>query len=243
MKRNGYTIAEAIITMGIVGIVAALVIPAFVASYRKQAYASSLSKAVANLENALTTTIMRDGANDLFSTKAWKGTSEDFAKNLNLAFEKAVITQKTITPDESEESEGSEEEGSSGEGETPDETPVTETIHEITLKNGVVYQIKVQTSDDDAKTEVDVSKSGTNLMSKAGSLTIDVNGNAKPNTIGRDQFEYIIGADGHLYPLYSRDWAVYSGETYKSPETKCVDEKDLNYCGAYLRLNGYKMDY
>lgn len=206
MKRNGYTIAEAIITMGIVGIVAALVIPAFVASYRKQAYASSLSKAVANLENALTTTIMRDGANDLFSTKAWKGTSEDFAKNLNLAFEKAVI-------------------------------------NEIVLKNGVVYQIKVQTSDDEAKTEVDISKSGTNLMSKAGSLTIDVNGNAKPNTIGRDQFEYIIGADGHLYPLYSRDWAVYSGETYKSPETKCVDEKDLNYCGAYLRLNGYKMDY
>lgn len=209
MKRNGYTIAEAIVTMGIVGIVAALVIPTFVSSYRKQTYASSLSKAVANLENALTTTIMHDGVNDLFATKAWMGKSEDFAKNLNLSYEKTTGADNI----------------------------------EIQLKSGVVYTIKLQKSDDDAKTEVEVSKSGTNLMSKAGSVTLDVNGNAKPNTIGRDQFEYIIGADGHLYPLYSNDWAVYSGETYTSPETKCVKDKDMNYCGAYLRLNGYKMDY
>lgn len=211
MKRNGYTIAEAIITLAIIGVVAALTIPAFIANYRKQTYASSLSNAVANFENAMTTTIMQDGVAELFETKAWKADDdENFMKNLKLAYDAFSFSDDEYT---------------------------------IRLKNGTVYTLTIQDSDANAKTEVEVLNAGTNLVAKAGDLIIDVNGNSSPNTTGRDQFEYIVGNDGHLYPLYSKDWAVYTNGIYSEPKTQCVDEKDMDYCGAYLRLNGYKMDY
>ncbi len=210
MKRKGYTIAEVIITLAIIGVVAALTIPPFVTNYRKQSYATSLSKAVANFENAMTTTMMRDGVNDLFSTNAWKASAANFSNNLNFAIKSSSVSGSTKI---------------------------------ISLKNGAVYRITTQNSDGNAKKELEVLNAGTNMTAKAGEVTIDINGDAKPNTIGRDQFKYLIGSDGILYPLYSKDWAVYTGKTYSEPKTECVNNKKLDYCGAYLQLNGYKMDY
>lgn len=211
MKRNGYTIAETIITLAIIGVVATLTLPTLATNYKKQAYASSLSTAIANFENAMTTTIMQDGVAELFETKAWKATDDkNFMKNLKLAYDTFSFSDDEYI---------------------------------IRLKNGTVYTLTIQDSDANAKTEVEVLNAGTNLMAKAGELTIDVNGATKPNIIGRDQFKYLIGSDGILYPLYSKDWAVYTGKTYSEPRTECVDNKKLDYCGAYLQLNGYKMDY
>ena len=53
MKRKAYTIAEAMVTMAIIGIVASLTIPTFVAAYRKHVYANSLATAVANFETGM----------------------------------------------------------------------------------------------------------------------------------------------------------------------------------------------
>lgn len=213
MKRQGYTIAETVITIAIIGIVAALTIPTFISSYRKHSYASSLSNAVATFENAMTTAIMRDGVTELFGTNAWRADdSDNFIRNLRIAYD-------TFNYDN------------------------TNRIYTIRLKNGTTYSLQIQNSDDNAKTELEVINAGTNLMARAGDLTIDVNGDSAPNIIGRDIFEYIVGNDGHLYPLHSNDWAVYTGSEYHSPRSRCVTNHDLDYCGAYLQLNDYQMDY
>ena len=44
MKRSGFTLAEVLITLGIIGVVAALTIPNLIAGYEKQVTISKLQK-------------------------------------------------------------------------------------------------------------------------------------------------------------------------------------------------------
>ena len=71
MKKSGYTVAEAIITMAIIGVVASLTIPTFISSYKKNTYANTLSSAVSDFENAMQMIMVKDGVDDLLDTKAW----------------------------------------------------------------------------------------------------------------------------------------------------------------------------
>ena len=59
MKKSGFTLAEVLITLGIIGVVAALTAPALVMSSRNEANAAKLSVSISNLENAFTNMIIR----------------------------------------------------------------------------------------------------------------------------------------------------------------------------------------
>ena len=59
MKKQGFTLAEVLITLGIVGVVAALTAPALVMSSRNEANAARLSTVVSNMENAFQTAIAK----------------------------------------------------------------------------------------------------------------------------------------------------------------------------------------
>ena len=81
------------------------------------------------------------------------------------------------------------------------------------------------------------------MQNVAARVLIDVNGDSLPNIIGRDLFWYELGTDGRLYPHYGKDFCAFSGNSCGVPKTKCAIEKDGEYCSAYLKENGYKMDY
>lgn len=52
-KRKGFTLAEVLITLGIIGIVAAMTIPTLMANYQKTQYVTGLKKAYAQMTEAL----------------------------------------------------------------------------------------------------------------------------------------------------------------------------------------------
>lgn len=56
-KRNAFTLAEVLITLGIIGIVAAMTLPIIVEDYRKKATAEALRKSYAELNQVLTMAI------------------------------------------------------------------------------------------------------------------------------------------------------------------------------------------
>ena len=60
MKR-GFTLSEVLITLAIIGIVAALTIPSVISNYQQQEFKTGLKKAVSVLNEAIQTNIAQDG--------------------------------------------------------------------------------------------------------------------------------------------------------------------------------------
>ena len=61
MKQKGFTLAEVLITLAIIGIVAALTIPSVISNYQQQEFKTGLKKAVSVLNEAIQTNIAQDG--------------------------------------------------------------------------------------------------------------------------------------------------------------------------------------
>ena len=59
--RHGFTLAEVLITLMIIGIVAALTIPSVISNYQQQEFKTGLKKAVSVLNEAIQTNIAQDG--------------------------------------------------------------------------------------------------------------------------------------------------------------------------------------
>ena len=247
MRKIGFTIAESLITLAIIGIVATLILPVFTSKYRKQVYSASLSSAVSNFDNAMSLLMTNECVDSLLNTKAWNSIYSDGEYSLDATSDavkiKAFMSEISKT--------------------LPINGYTTDTAYYKTLaaptssitvsfgapvrfkaKSGVEYMIYiVDVKKSNEKSESDIVAQGGNYTNQAAEVYIDINGEASPNVIGRDYFRFELGTDGHLYPYGGLDWYVYNNKTYESPKTKCVNDKNGYYCAAYLAEDGYKMDY
>ena len=61
MKQKGFTLAEVLITLAIIGVVAALTIPSVISNYQQMEFKTGLKKAVSVLNEAIQTNIAQDG--------------------------------------------------------------------------------------------------------------------------------------------------------------------------------------
>ena len=247
MKKSGYTVAEAIITMAIIGVVASLTIPTFISSYKKNTYANTLSSAVSDFENAMQMIMVKDGVDDLLDTKAWNaiksGTSYSLSnQTADGTIDKFKINISKTLPIDSYDKTLIKYSPLSNPNAAANLTygnPVR-----LKTKKGIDYMIEVtNASKANAKKEIEIMTAGYNYQNRAGFLCIDVNGAKEPNIQGRDWFRFELGTDGKLYPYGGKDCSLYRGEGYASPKAQCVTNKDGHYCAAYLMENGYKMDY
>lgn len=246
MKRKGFTVAEILITLGIIGVAAMLTIPTFVSDYRKKNYAITLSTAVSNLETALTTMIARENADDLLDTEAWQelknGNNYTLNSNSNDDVIEGFVNRFSRTmPVLSRDADAFSFKDLS----TPNGfNQVNGRFVRLKSKTGVEYNILVDNvSKANARREIDTLNARSNYQNKAAELYIDINGDNQPNLLGRDVFHYDIGVDGRLYPFGSREYCFYNDVIYQDVENMCVQQRSGNFCAAYLMENGYNMDY
>lgn len=269
MIKKGFTLAELLITMGIIGVVAALVAPGLIINNINAANASKLSSTISDFENALTTSIVKEQVDTIYDTEAWnKGgslssTSSDsymnsFAGELgkytyvvpNTKNKKPSTFYKTAyslaaSGDKGSAHSFSSSFGSNGAG--------------FNLKNGAViflHLAQLDDSDEADKKADEIAMEGGSLTRTAGQVLIDVNGQSAPNTIGRDIFGFEIGSDGILYPIGGRDYAIFKSKTASwstddiwknsSSKTACTDstKADSGFgCTARLIEDGFKVTY
>ena len=62
--KKGFTLAEVLITLGIIGVVAALTLPSLVVKYKEKQYVTALKKAVSILDNAYRLAIFENGGDN-----------------------------------------------------------------------------------------------------------------------------------------------------------------------------------
>ena len=84
--NEGFTLAEVLITLGIIGIVAAMTLPAVIADSRKEATAAKVKKFYNTINNALQFAIAEYGDVEL-----WMGEPKNFTYEENVEFAKRYI--------------------------------------------------------------------------------------------------------------------------------------------------------
>lgn len=218
--NKGFTLAEVLITLGIIGVVVALTLPALINEYKKQEYVARLQKGISILNNGYRLMMADEEVNDFDQLELQKCNptvvSSDFSC-ISPYFKKYF----NIVADNASNSD--------------DFYPYTEVI---TLKksNGAavgVLCIKQYYSfiTGDGILFAPFSFAGV------GDAVIDVNGNRKPNQVGRDIF-VLENNNGTFVPKGSKTWDDASNNDY------CDTKSGLGYgCGARIVAKGWKMDY
>ena len=259
MKKFGFTLAEVLITLGIVGVVAALTAPALVVSSRNASNAARLSVTVSNLENALTTMIMQENADTLFQTRAWGqvGNRAAFAGNIARYLNTNGFKDQTpnqyyadYTAPSTLDASGAKSEAGSAELlglMQRDPGFGTGTNHIIELKNGAVIFVTPCLNQNPTNAEREaIINSGGSLFNQAAAIFIDVNGSDSPNTIGRDIFYFYLGENGILYPVGGRDASIFD-QGASTWEVACPINGNITWngyaCTGRVISEGYKITY
>ena len=257
MKKLGFTLAEVLITLGIIGVVAALTAPALVMSSRNQANGARLSTAISNLENAFTGAIAQEGASDIFGTSIWRavpeagldGKSSEAAINGFVGAMKQYIRLNGYRSGDyySEGPYPITSSGSSGN----ENTNLLSDYAPIDMSNGATMFVMASRAKS-GSSKSNIIAGGGSLFEAAFAMVIDVNGTSAPNTVGRDLFSFFVGSDGILYPVGGRDVALFQGvgdgRWDQNGIYACLpagnDGNNVGWgCTARLIDNGYQMDY
>ena len=251
-KFKGFTLAEVLITLGIIGVVAALTLPSLIQNYQKQVWVNQLKKTVSVLENGFKKAMADDEVMELENTKLMQSignsTLIDETKFDNFIAEfkkyfKVIKAERTYVPTTNlKYLNGS----SAGE--------IEGDFSRITLADGSMLFLQtfkgIPTKTSEAVCKQIKQLGGSSCaMFNYSYFEIDVNGNKAPNQYGRDRFIFFLGNNGVLYPHSGKDYALFNIQEDLSTNPAHW-RNDINYlmdnglgCAARIMENGWKMDY
>lgn len=181
--RKGFTLSEALITLGIVGCIAALTIPSIMKNYKKKVYVSQLEKVYSQISDAAQAIMNDEFTNSFYSSTAGvpSNCATDMNKSkgacyfLNSYFKTVKTDCKSATP-ENGGCLGADYKNLAGDVKmTGSNIPVEYCVQ--TTNNATICL------------SFDRDKSVTSAL-------VDVNGPAEPNMAGLDVFSMEILANG-----------------------------------------------
>ncbi len=218
-QKQGFTLAETLITLAIIGVVAALTIPSLITKYQKHQYVTQLKKNYNILSNGFKTILAKDGVTKLSDTTLWRkmpsyyfsyewqgGSSEEqeFFAELSKTF--SIISTQSPSIAYKSLDGGLEEERGNG----------------IILKDGtIIYYYFVKNWTD---------LIGFDMPYNKGYMIIDTNGTKSPNQWGRD-----------LFKLYIYNDKIDAGEYIGGCELNAPFKGDD--CAARIIKDGWQMKY
>lgn len=228
MKRfkKGFTLAEVLLSLTIVGVLAAMTVPSLMVNVQKQQVGPALAKAINSLESANRLMLSDKGLRRLDELNNGVGIAaylNDISSYLSLRRDSSTI--RPFYKFDLTTSHG-----------------FALVTYWFTDKNGISYGNKLgcATNNNDNMPNV--------YSGKYYTVYIDTNGSSKkPNAIGHDIFQVLVDVSGQVIPFGSRAYADYMGvsETWV---TKCASNKkavpvDANYCAGAIVDNGFRVLY
>lgn len=199
-KSSAFTLAEVLITLGIIGIVAAMTLPSLIAKYQNKILANQAKKSYSMLLNALNLTKVQMGGTDysLVFTNDYSGTD-----SRHVATAKKILGNMRVlrycgskpgcfTPRIKK---------SHKEGNINSETLQLPNWATAILNDGTsiaINQYNYKRSDcyiEFENTNEDGEVIGTAKSKQCGAILIDVNGLKGPNQYGADIFSFVISPD------------------------------------------------
>lgn len=238
-KNDGFTLAEVLITLAIIGVVAAMSIPSIVASTNKAEYVTALKKFHATFSGVLSR-YMADNyvIGDLSSAQIFDNGDHSKAWNalkpyLNVAKDCGIsVNQKCWSPEGIHELNGAFRADIN-----------TASLPKAQLADGMsIYMTTVSANC--------TYSPGSGILSTSsgggvcGEITVDVNGHKKPNRYGRDIFEFSITKKGTLYPR-GGSLGTWTWKSAPNSTITCTDSSTDGgiFCAGRIIEEGWEMNY
>lgn len=228
MNKKAFTLAEVLITLGVIGVVAAITMPTLINNYQKHVWTTKFKKAYSEISQGFKLLMAEEEVSSLLETEAWSTVPTD--ANVEFFLDGSGASQMAFWNGIAKRFSGS--------------SVVDTKIYPIYKINGAVtgwnswsfFKVKHIILPDGVAFGFSVPPS--NAFGN-GSLTIDINGDAKPNTLGRDIFNFDISKYGILIPEGAGTW-----NTSDSPWLNCTNLQTTygRGCTARLLQEG-KMNY
>lgn len=182
MNKQGFTLAEVLITLGIIGIVAAMTLPTLINNGQEKATVSALKQDYSIISQAFIMAQQTFGTPDNWGLLSYDKYSNDDTKNI-LYYLKPQLKFLTYC-------------GSKNTQCWSDTTTLDKKIFHHS--SDVYYTGGVLSNGSSILSHVLSSECTYNLgifNNVCGTIRIDVNGKKKPNVMGRDTFDFIVTKD------------------------------------------------
>jgi prepilin-type N-terminal cleavage/methylation domain-containing protein len=234
--KHGFTLAEVLITLGIIGVVAAITLPTLIQNYKKQVYVNQLKKSVSTLEQGFKKMLADEGVDSLDQIPDlmnWYWTTENNPYFVKYFKKVATAKEQYVYPDGTYNLDGTHVNGI-------DTYVGNFTLGYYYLSDGTLIGIEL-------RKDAYLVEGGL-----VGYVIIDVNGDKKlPNKWGRDIFHFFVFENGSLLPgggeNHELSWQV--GPSWRSdgscgkPNSSDISNTTGYGCAARIIENGWKMDY
>jgi len=245
-EKKGFTLAEVLITLGIIGMVSALTIPTLIANYQKIQYVAGLKKAYAEITDALRLMANDSGCPDnLKCTGAFGSSNVVLGNEIKKYFKLAKDCGVNLDPNNENQKCLSKEISGTYNG---SQARANYSIGWYGFITADGFGVSLAT--DNCDTNWVPSKTNYNINRICGYLLVDVNGFKGPNNFGRDVFEFLItnGKGPVLYPYGGSEFADYYNQAWKDPSSgnmlSCFFGNFTgNSCAARIMEEGWQMNY
>lgn len=222
-RKSAFTLAETLITLGIIGIVAAITIPNLIHTYQKKQTVAKLKETYSILQQAIRTSEENEGELAGLGIKYDEEGAKTIASHL-LPYLKVAIDcsvedseNKCVVSDKYKELNGSSRMAYSSD----------KRFYKLVLLNGTAVYLR-------GGDAVSSYNGKNNIIG----IYIDTNGKAKPNQWGRDFFSFFYLDEGiGLVPTGHPDELTFS---YKNT---CMNKKHNGVGCAYYVMNFGNMGY
>ncbi len=251
IRQAAFTLAEVLITLGIIGVVAAMTMPALISNYQKTVYVNRLKKSVSVIENGFKMILADDGVDKLTDTGLFSTFSFIGGGAVNLKFAAYMDKYFKVIDNNTVDLKNYKYLNSVGPGSNPRSNFILEDGSYFMFNS--LYNTPTSLSEENCKK---VKELGGNFCEFAiEQLYIDVNGSKRPNEFGRDLFQFMVSNDGRLIPYGSKDAALFEEQVEISSnlhywrnsaaDSGCNMKKRGTGSGCAARVieNGWKMDY
>lgn len=222
-RYTAFTLAEVLITLTIIGVVAALTLPTLISNYQKTQYVIGLKKAYAELSQVFKLYMVDEGVTDLSQTHL-------FDSDYNTGEMIRIISKYFKTTGKIYD--GSNEYKLTVSYLDPSLGTTTFSSSYFFTVDGMIFEYRTETLDDCIK---------NNLCAE---FSVDINGLKPPNQLGRDYFQrpFVIGSNGNVYIRGTESWEHDGSCGYKG-NSNLTGVQGYNDCAARIQSEGWQMNY
>lgn len=244
---GGFTLAEVLIVIAVIGVIAAMTIPTLIRNSQKLEYIVTMKKCFSTFQNGIKTYISNMDCSDLPCTGLFNG-----AESTNP--DKLIEFAKIFRGLRDAGSEYSTLKSKSLSG-AASYNLFNANYLTLQMVDGSIYNIVDSDPNNCDYNSADTTDS--KLKSYCASITVDINGPKNPNIVGRDVYTFILSRDGFLYPILGTEYAktnpfpnMISGHWPDDPNY-CGNETDSVIpdtatgfgCAARIMEQGWEMKY